>query len=136
VSARRPPRALATLGVAAVAVVCLPLVYLLVRVGGAGAEAWAVLERPRTVGLVARTLALMAAVVVAAVLVGVPAAWLVARTDLPGRRAWAVMLSLPLALPSYVLALALLAVSGPGGLLGLPDLTGFPGALLALTLAT
>lgn len=135
-TARRPPWALAALGVAVVALVCLPLLYLLVRVGGAGADAWAVLERPRTLGLVARTLGLVGAVAAAAVLLGVPAAWLVARTDLPGRRVWAVVLALPLVLPSYVLALALLAVSGPGGLLGLPDLTGFPGALLALSLAT
>jgi len=136
VTARRPPWALAALGVAVVAFVCLPLLYLLVRVGGAGAQAWEVLERPRTAGLVARTLGLVGAVAAAALALGVPAAWLVARTDLPGRRVWAVVLALPLVLPSYVLALALLAVSGPGGLLGLPDLTGFPGSLLALALAT
>lgn len=135
-TARRPPWALSALGVAVVALVCLPLAYLLVRVAGAGPQAWEVLERPRTLGLVARTLGLVAAVAACAVLVGVPAAWLVARSDLPGRRAWAVALALPLVLPSYVLALALLAVSGPGGLLGLPDLSGFPGSLLALTLAT
>ena len=135
-SGRRPPRALAVLGTAVVALVCLPLAYLLVRVGGAGPDAWAVLARPRTAGLLLRTLGLVGAVTAAAVLVGVPAAWLVARTDLPGRRAWGIVLALPLVLPSYVLALALLAVSGPGGLLGLPSLTGFAGALLALTLAT
>ena len=133
---RRPPWALSALGVAAVAIVCLPLAYLVIRAAGAGPDAWAVLERPRTAGLVAKTIALVASVTAAAVAVGVPAAWLVARTDLPGRRLWGVALALPLVLPSYVLALALLAVSGPGGLLGLPALEGFPGALLALTLAT
>lgn len=133
---RRPPWALSALGVTVVGLVCLPLAYLLIRVAGAGPDAWAVLERPRTVALVARTVGLVAAVTGLAVLLGVPAAWLVARTDLPGRRMWAVLLALPLVLPSYVLALALLAVSGPGGLLGLPDLAGFPGALAALTLAT
>lgn len=135
-SARRPPWALSALGVAAVALVCLPLAYLVVRVAGAGPDAWSVLERPRTVGLVAQTVALVVAVTAAAVVVAVPAAWLVARSDLPGRRIWAVALALPLVLPSYVLALALLAVSGPGGLLGLPALEGFTGALIALTLAT
>jgi iron(III) transport system permease protein len=60
----------------------------------------------------------------------------VTRTDLPGRRLWAVLLALPLVLPSYVLALALLAVSGPGGLLGLPDVSGFVGSWAALALAT
>lgn len=133
---RRPPWALSALGVAAVAVVCLPLAYLVVRVAAAGPDAWSVLERPRTLGLVARTMALVVAVTAGTVLIGVPAAWLVTRTDLPARRFWAVALALPLVLPSYVLALALLAVSGPGGLLGLPALEGFDGALIALVLAT
>jgi len=136
VTSRRPPWALSILGVAAVAIVCLPLVYLVVRVAGAGPEAWGVLERPRTLTLVAKTVGLVAAVTAAAVALGVPAAWLVTRSDVPGRRFWAVALALPLVLPSYVLALALLAVSGPGGLLGIPALTGFTGAFLALTLAT
>jgi len=136
VTSRRPPWALSILGVAAVAIVCLPLVYLVIRVAGAGPEAWGVLERPRTLTLVAKTVGLVAAVTAAAVALGVPAAWLVTRSDLPGRRFWAVALALPLVLPSYVLALALLAVSGPGGLLGVPALTGFTGAFLALTLAT
>ena len=135
-TSRRPPLPLSVLGVAAVAIVCLPLVYLVIRVAGAGTEAWDVLERPRTLTLVAKTVGLVAAVTAAAVALGVPAAWLVTRSDLPGRRFWAVALALPLVLPSYVLALALLAVSGPGGLLGVPALTGFTGAFLALTLAT
>ncbi|MBA3262269.1 MAG: iron ABC transporter permease [Thermoleophilaceae bacterium] len=135
-SDRRPPWVLSTLGVAAVGLVCLPLAYLVVRVAGAGPDAWSVLERPRTWLLIAKTVALVTAVTAGAVLVGVPAAFLVTRTDLPARRFWAVALALPLVLPSYVLALALLAVSGPGGLLGLPALEGFSGALLALVLAT
>ncbi len=135
-SGRRPPWALAALGVAAVAFVCLPLAYLVARVAGAGPDAWSVLERPGTLVLIAKTVALTATVTAGAVLVGVPAAFLVTRTDLPGRRVWAVALTLPLVLPSYVLALALLAVSGPGGLLGLPALEGFSGAVVALVLAT
>jgi iron(III) transport system permease protein len=133
---RRPGLLLAGLGVLVVALACLPLAYLLLRALGGGAQAWEVLGRPRTLELVLRTLALVAATSAAAVAIGVPAAWLVARSDLPGRRAWAVLLALPLVLPSYVLALALLAVSGPGGPLGLPRLEGFPGSLVALTLAT
>jgi iron(III) transport system permease protein len=136
VTGRRPPWLLSILGVAAVALVCLPLAYLLVRVAGAGPDAWSILERPRTVSLVGQTVALVAAVTACAVVVAVPAAWLVARSDLPGRRFWAVALALPLVLPSYVLALALLAVSGADGLLGLPAIDGFDGALIALTLAT
>ncbi len=56
---------------------------------------------------------------------------------------WAVAAALPLAIPSYVAALALLGTLGPGGALsqalpraGAVDITGFPGAALALTLST
>ncbi|HWV84612.1 MAG TPA: iron ABC transporter permease [Capillimicrobium sp.] len=133
---RRPPVALVVAAVAVVALVCLPLVYLVVRVAEGGADAFDVLGRPRTVELVARTCGLVAATTGAAVAIGVPAAWLVTRTDLPGRRLWTVLLALPLVIPSYVLALALIAASGRGGLLGLPEISGFAGALAALTLAT
>jgi len=133
---RRLPPALVVAAAAVVAVLCLPLVYLVVRAASGGLDALAVLGRPRTGELVLRTAALVAATVAGAVALGVPAAWLVARTDLPGRRVWAVLLALPLALPSYVLALALLAVSGPGGATGLPSLAGFWGAVAALTAST
>jgi iron(III) transport system permease protein len=137
VRARRPPWALAILGVAVVALVCLPLAYLVVRVAEAGGDAWDILARDRTLELVVRTCGLVAAVTAFAVALGVPAAWLVTRTDLPGRRVWAVVLALPLVIPSYVIALALIAVGGPGGLVdGVPSLTGFRGSLLALTFAT
>jgi iron(III) transport system permease protein len=133
---RRPPAALALAGIAVVALVCLPLVYLIVRVADGGADAFDVLGRPRTVELIVRTCGLVAATTAVAVVIGVPAAWLVTRTDLPGRRFWTVLLALPLVIPSYVLALALIAVSGPGGLLGIPRISGFGGALAALSLAT
>ncbi len=133
---RRPPAALTVAGAVVVALACLPLAYLVVRVVGGGTDAFAVLERPRTVQLILRTCGLVAAVTAVAVAIGVPAAWLVTRTDLPGRRIWTVLLALPLVVPSYVLALALIAVSGPGGLLGLPRIAGFSGALAALALAT
>lgn len=68
------------------------------------------------------------------------------RSDLPGRRIWATLFALPLVIPSYVGAFALLAAVGPRGpvvaALGplgvdrLPELGGFVGAFLALTLFT
>jgi iron(III) transport system permease protein len=134
---RRAPVALAVAATAVAALVCLPLVYLAIRAGGGGADAWDVLWRDRTVELVGRTVLLVSAVTAAAVVVGVPLAWLVTRTDLPARRAWAVTAALPLVIPSYVAALALLSAFGPGGVIeGVPDLDGFSGAFLALTLAT
>ena len=142
---RRPPAGLVVAALVVAALVCLPLAYLLIRAGEGGA--WDVLTRGRTLELVARTVLLVIAVTAATVAIGVPLAWLVTRTDLPGRRVWAVALALPLVIPSYVVALALLAAFGAGGLLqdfleapfgieSVPDITGFPGAFLALTLAT
>jgi iron(III) transport system permease protein len=126
--------------------VLLPLAYLAVRAATAGGDAWRVLDAT-TARLVLDTGLLVAAVVAAAALVGVPLAWLVTRTDLPGRVAWGVAAALPLVIPSYVAALALLGALGPRGLLQgflerafgverLPEIYGLPGAVLALTLST
>jgi iron(III) transport system permease protein len=145
--ARRPPLLLGAAAVAAVALVSLPLVYLMVRAGSGGVDAWRVLGRGRLLELVGQTALLVGAVTGAAVAVGVPLAWLVGRTDLPGRRFWSVAAALPLVVPSYVAALVLLAAFGPRGLLQqvlegpfgverVPEIYGFPGALLALTLST
>ncbi|MGH2659298.1 MAG: ABC transporter permease, partial [Actinomycetota bacterium] len=127
-------------------VLFLPVAYLLLRAGQADASAWDLILRARTVSLAARSLGLAAAVTAAAVAIGVPLAWLTVRTDLPLRRFWGVAGSLPLVVPSYVGAFALLAALGPRGLvqealtpLGveqLPSIAGFPGAFLTLTLFT
>jgi iron(III) transport system permease protein len=142
----RAPLALAVPAVAAVALVLLPLVYLVLRVVGGGLDALEVLERPGTLTLVVKTLGLVAAVTGAAVAVGLPLAWLAVRSDLPARRLVAVAAPLPLVIPSYVAALSLLGAFGPRGLLQqlleplgverLPEIYGFVGAWLALTLST
>ncbi len=144
-SRTRAPAALAVPAVAAVALVLLPLVYLLLRTVGSG-DVLEVLGRPGTLTLVVKTFVLVVAVTGTAVLVGLPLAWLVTRTDLPARRVLAVAAPLPLVIPSYVAALALLGAFGPRGLLQqlleplgverLPEIYGFVGAWLALTLST
>jgi iron(III) transport system permease protein len=133
---RRPTAALGALAGAVVVLVCLPLAYLIVRVADGGSTAWSVLERRGTLDVVVSSVGLVAFVTALAVAIGLPAAWLVARSDLPGRRAWGVLLALPLVVPSYVIALTLIAISGPGGLLGLPAIDGFDGSVAALALAT
>ncbi len=141
----RGPLGLAAMIVAALAV--LPVVYLLVRAIQGGTDAWSVLTRSGTADVLVSTLVLVAAVVACAIAIGVPLAWLVTRTDLPGRRLIAVLAALPIVIPSYVAALALLGAFGPRGLLQqalsgpfgverIPEIFGFPGALLALTLST
>lgn len=127
--AHRPPRAL--LGAAAVSALLalVPLVYLLVRVVGAGPQkVLDVLLRPRTWETVATSLALMTVVVVACLVIGLPIAWLLARSRVRGRGAWLVLVSLPLAIPSYVAAYAWLAQ--------FPGMSGFWAAAFVLTLVS
>lgn len=127
---------------AVVALLSLPLVYLVIRVTGSG-RALEILAERTTWRLVWNTVLLAAGVVTASVLVGVPYAWLVTRTDLPARRVWAAAGALPLVIPSYVAAFCLLGFFGERGLLAdalggerLPEVDGYWGSLVALTLAT
>jgi len=130
-----------------VAVLCLlPLVYLLVRTLEIAPAIWPILTRPRTLSVGFNSIMLAATVTMGAVIIGTAMAWLTTRTDLPGRRFWAAVTLLPLVLPSYVGAFALIAALGPNGMLQsllaplgverLPSMYGFPGACLALTLFT
>ena len=129
--------------------VCLLLLlspaYLTVRTLESGVEAWDLLFRLRVLQILLRTLGLVFSVTLASVALAVPLAWLIVRTDLPLRRMWRVVLPLPLVVPSYVGALVVVAALGPRGMLQgllqslfgielLPDLSGFPGAFLVLTL--
>ncbi len=145
--AGRAPGLLVAAAAVAVALVALPLAYLVIRVAGAGTDAWSVLVRARLGSLVLDTALLAGAVTAGSVALGVPLAWLVVRSDLPGRRVWAVLVALPLVVPSYVAALTLLAAFGPRGLLQralegpfgverVPEVYGFPGAWGALVLST
>jgi iron(III) transport system permease protein len=143
---RRPSAVLGALAAVTVGAALLPLAYLVIRALGADAEAREAVRPGPTLRLVLDTVLLLAGVVAVATVVGTVLAWLVVRTDLPLRRLWGVALTLPLVIPSYVAALILLGALGPRGLLQdaleplgverLPDLYGYDGALLALTLST
>lgn len=144
---RRPVPANLLLPALAVAgLATLPIVYLIVRAIGVEREALELVLRPRTAQILAASLVLGVAVGGGAIALGVPLAWLTARTDLPARRLWTVLAVVPLAVPSYVMAFALVAALGPRGALsellrsiglaGLPSLYGFGGAVAVLTLAT
>jgi iron(III) transport system permease protein len=145
--ARRLPLGLTLAGTGVALAMLLPLVYLVLRAAGAGEEGLRFLLSGRTLVLLWQTVVLAAAVTSLTALLGVPLAWLTARTDLPGRRLWSVALVLPLVIPTYVGAFAFVAALGPRGLLQqllerpfgvqrLPDIYGFGGATLALTLFT
>ncbi len=143
---RHPPLPLVAAALAVAALAAIPTVYLILRASSAAPEVIALLVRPRTLEVVASTLALALGVGLGAALLGVPVAWLTTRSDVPGRRAWAVLSVVPLAIPSYVTAFAFIAALGPRGALqalleplgvtALPQLYGLPGAVIVLTLAT
>ena len=141
----RPPAILWAPALVVAAAMALPLVYLSIRGLGAGIEFWDLLFRIRTLEILLRSALLVAAVTGASVAIAVPVAWLTTRTDLPMRRVWAVLTSLPLVIPSYIGAFLVVVALGPRGMLQqglenlfgverLPEIYGFPGALLTLTL--
>lgn len=118
--------------------------YLLIRTVGAGTEAWDLLFRIRILAILARTILLVVSVTGVCVVLSVPLAWLTVRTDLPARRVWAVAIALPLVIPSYVAGFIVVVALGPRGMLAqgleaifgierLPEIYGFPGALLTLS---
>lgn len=139
-----PPAWLAGAGALVASLGLLPIAYLVILAAGGGGDAGALVLRDRTLAVLGRTLLLAGTVTVASVVVGVPLAWLTARSDLPGRRWWAILSVLPLVVPSYLGGYAVVAAFGPRGALQsvlepfgiarLPELYGFPGAALALTL--
>lgn len=128
------------------AAMLLPPAYLLVRALEGDQALWELLTVSSTTSALARTALLAGAVLGGAIVLAVPGAWLTTRTDLPLRGVWSVLLVLPLAFPSYVGAFAFVSALGPRGMfqdmlapLGverLPEVYGFFGAWLVLTLFT
>ncbi|WP_238122597.1 MULTISPECIES: ABC transporter permease [unclassified Xanthobacter] len=134
------PALLALAGLVAVGLL-LPFAYLLLRALEADpAAVVGIVLRPRNLMLLGNTLALVGLVLALSTLVALPLAWLTARSDLGARRLVTVLSVLPLAIPGYVMAYALIGVSGYAGLantlfgLRLPRPEGLSGAAFALTL--
>ncbi len=114
-----------------------PVGYLTWNALSQGADFWDTLASARTLRPLGNSLLIATTTAAACAVLGTGAAWLVARTDLPGRRAWRILLPLPLVIPSFVGATALLAAFGRGGLVPfVPRIEGFWGAFLVLTLLT
>ena len=121
----------------------IPLVYLLTK--AFSAEATALVEivfRWRNARLFLNTLLLTTGVLALDLLIATPAAWLTSRVNLKGKRLFTVLCALPLAIPGYVMAYALLALGGNTGIVAqlfgtsIPRLSGYWGALLALSAYT
>ena len=98
--------------------------------------------RWRNARLFLNTLLLTLGVLVLNLLIATPAAWLTSRTRLKGKPIFTVLNVLPLAIPGYVMAYALLALGGNMGIVAqlfgvsIPRLSGYWGALLALSAYT
>jgi len=133
--------------VAFTALVVLPLVFplaFLLWKAATGGPWQGVLPGGRLIELGINTLTLVVAVVAGSSVIGLITAWLTSRTNIAGRRLWSTLAALPLVIPSYVGALALLGATGrqgmvteliaPFGLGPIPIPRGFWGAALALIL--
>jgi iron(III) transport system permease protein len=123
--------------------VLIPLAYLLVRALQADLHTLVdLVARRRNLWLLWNTVALTLGVLAGTTLIAFPLAWLTTRSDLRGRRILTLLGVLPLAVPGYVMAYVLLATTGQYGTLAqtmglvVPRLSGYDGALLALSLGT
>lgn len=121
----------------------VPLFYLILRATEADfASVASLILRRRTFDLLINTAALAGGVLALTTLIAGPLAWLTARTDLKGARIAHIIVSLPLAVPGYVMAYALIGLSGYYGFLNqvfgvtVARLEGWFGATLALSLYT
>jgi iron(III) transport system permease protein len=127
--ARPAPPGLLGAGVAVVAVVLLPLVFLIVEAFDAG---WSTLRplifRQLTLTLIWNTVRLAFVVTLICAVVGVVLAWCVERTDVPWRRFWTIVLVLPLAVPDFVLAYSWISVDA--------SVEGYWGSVLVMSLGS
>ncbi len=109
--------------------VLIPLTYLLVRASENGWEAFFnILSRPRTINTLITSLALSLVVAAGSLFLGVSIALILGKTNTPLRRLLLILMPLPLAIPSYVIAYSYLAIN--------PFLNGFWISALILSLAT
>ena len=141
-----PPRSLLLAAGFVSAASLIPIVYLTLRTFSYGSDAIGILTRKSTLVVLLNSLCLATCVTISAITIGIAIAWLTVRTDLQFRRFWAIVTPLPLALPSYVGAFALLAAIGPRGFIqgileplgieSLPSVYGFLGSWGVLTLFT
>ncbi|HUO46655.1 MAG TPA: iron ABC transporter permease [Acidimicrobiia bacterium] len=141
----RAPAGLLAVSILIIVPLTLPVAYLFWKAFGGG-PLEGVLPAGRLLELAFNTITLVAGVVTGALALGTTTAWLTTRTNLPRSRLWSTLITLPLVIPSYVGALALLGATGRQGALTrlieplgwgpVPIPRGYLGAFLALTLFT
>lgn len=146
IKAHKPPLFLVFTGAVTAFAIALPLTYLVIRTVGVGGEQLlALVSSRRTLEVLLNSAGIAVAAPLFSALIAVPLAFLTIRTDLPWRRFWLIATTLPLAIPDYVGCFALIAAFGPKGSLlqllleplgvqELPEIYGWHGTILALTL--
>ncbi len=126
-SGPRLPPVLTVVSVLVVAVLLLPLAFLMLEATRVGwTTVSGLLFRHLTAVLLWNTVRLVVLVTLACAVIGTAAAWATERTALAGRRAWAVLIVLPVAIPDFVIVWGWVSLA--------PSLHGLAGAALVLTL--
>ncbi|SCX08001.1 iron ABC transporter permease [Candidatus Aquiluna sp. UB-MaderosW2red] len=125
---RRPPFLVVVLSLGATLFASLPIGYLAIRFIEGLDQALDEVFRFRTLELLANTGLLVLSVSISAFVVGFSQAWLTTRSNIRFASMFAVLAALPLAIPSYVMALGYVSV--------FPAFSGFFASWLVLTLAT
>lgn len=140
---QRPPVYILIPSLIVAAAMLLPLVYLGLRALQADpAQLLELVFRQRNLDLLFNTLKLTLGVLVVATLMALPTAWLVTRTDIRFKKTITLLALVPLAVPGYVMAYALLSLGGHYGIFSqlfgwqLPRVHGYSGAVLALAFYT
>jgi iron(III) transport system permease protein len=132
-------------------VLAAPMLFILYQGLSSDPEIWRRLWRLGWLRkLFWNTFFLAAATTLGALVLGVALAWLTERMEIRGRRWWSSLLAAPLVIPSYLSAIAYESLMGPWGLIAdwlralratcfiavVPEVEGFGGAALVLTLGT
>lgn len=125
----RAPRWLIGAALVVVAVVSIPLVYLVVRVSGLPWESVVtIFQRPRVGELAWNTISLSVAVTVTTLGLGTAIAAVITRVRVGLTKTWLLLSALPLAVPSYLASYGWLVIS--------PGLNGFLPSYILLTAVT
>ncbi|UWG47855.1 ABC-type Fe3+ transport system, permease component [Halanaeroarchaeum sp. HSR-CO] len=134
------------LAAAIAALLVLPLGWLVVDVFNLGPRAVELTVNPTTFQVLLRSIALVTVVTLGSIVVGVPLAVLTVQAAIPFRRFWTVVSALPLAIPSYLGAFAVVSAFGPRGAFSrvlapigieqIPTVYGFTGAAVVLVFYT
>lgn len=140
---RRPPWILILPALVVGIGTCLPALWLVLRALDADpAQLSQIIFRSRNLVLMGNTLKLVAVVLALGTLIALPLAWLLTRSDIRHKGLLSFLMVMPLAVPGYVMAYALIGLSGYYGFarhwlgFSMPPLRGLWGAGLSLALYT